>query len=89
MTIKQIIKELTIVTALSAIGGFIMYALLFAPVSPEQQLMDKVAYKQLLLDASEGGVVSHADKLVKVNEEIKELRQKLAEENQKARYSSK
>lgn len=89
MTIKQIIKELTIVTALSAIGGFIMYALLFAPASTEQQLMDKVAYKNILIEATEGGVVSHADKLVKVNEEIKELRIKLAEENQKARYSSK
>lgn len=89
MTIKQIIKELTIVTTLSAIGGFIMYALLFAPASTEQQLMDKVAYKNILIEATEGGVVSHADKLVKVNEEIKELRIKLAEENQKARYSSK
>ncbi|MGL5767931.1 MAG: hypothetical protein ACRCX8_20025 [Sarcina sp.] len=89
MTIKTIVKELTIVTGLSAIGGFLMYALLFAPVSTEQQLYDKIAYKNILIEATEGGVVSHADKLVKVNEEIKELRQKLAEENQKARYSSK
>ncbi|MGL4358713.1 MAG: hypothetical protein ACRCSY_08495 [Cetobacterium sp.] len=87
MTTKQIIKELLLISGLSAIGGFLMYALLFAPVSTEQQLMDKIAYKQLLLEATEGGVVSHADKLVKVNEEIKELRQRLAEENQKARYS--
>ena len=87
MTIKQIVKEFIIISGLSAFAGFLMYALLFAPASTEQQLMDKVAYKNILIEATEGGVVSHADKLVKANEEIKELRQRLAEENQKARYS--
>ncbi|MGL5710541.1 MAG: hypothetical protein ACRCXX_14025 [Cetobacterium sp.] len=53
--------------------------------STESKLMDKVAYKNMLLKNQEGGLVNYSDKLEKVNEEIKELRQQLAQENQKKR----
>lgn len=53
--------------------------------STESKLMDKVAYKNMLLKNQEGGLVNYSDKLEKVNKEIKELRQQLAQENQKKR----
>lgn len=53
--------------------------------STESKLMDKVAYKNMLLKNQQGGLVNYSDKLEKVNMEIKELRQQLAQENQKKR----
>lgn len=85
---KKIIKEILVIGALSMaiLGGFITY--INKPQTTEDKLMDKVAYKQMLLKNAEGGVVSHSDELVYVSEQIANLRIELAKENQNKRHNN-
>ncbi|MGL5313178.1 MAG: hypothetical protein ACRC92_08015, partial [Peptostreptococcaceae bacterium] len=58
------------------------------PMSTEEKLFDRVAYKNMLLKNAEGGIVTHSDELQLVNEQIKLLRIELAQESFNKRHNN-
>lgn len=82
---KKMLKEILMVLGFTGVCLLVMFAIITKEQTTLEKLEDKVAYKNMLLKNAQGGVVSHSDELVYVTEQIKELRQQLAEENQKKR----
>ncbi|MGL4453680.1 MAG: hypothetical protein ACRCTZ_21180 [Sarcina sp.] len=76
-------KKTILAMVLTIMVGYVAFDALIP--TTENKLMDKVAYKNMLLKNQEGGLVDYSEKLEKVNMEIKELRQQLAQENQNKR----
>lgn len=76
-------KKTILAGILAIMVGYVAFDALMP--TTESRLFDKVAYKNMLLKNQEGGLVDYSEKLEKVNMEIKELRQQLAQENQNKR----
>lgn len=74
---------LGVLSMVAIFGG--LYYHINAPMSTEEMLFDKIAYRNMLVKNAQGGVVTYGDKIEELNQEIKGLRQQLAVEDQARR----
>lgn len=85
---KTLIIDTLVLGAIAMCGIIALNAYLNKPMSTEEKLFDRVAYKQMLLKNAEGGIVTHSDEIEHVTEQIKLLRIELAQESFNKRHNN-
>lgn len=87
-TIKTLVIETIILGTIAMCGIIAFNKYMNKPMSTEEKLFDRVAYKQMLLKNAEGGIVTHSDEIEHVTEQIKLLRIELAQESFNKRHNN-